>query len=139
MKKTIEMQMTNEEIVRSYKEAADKKEQIKILAELNLVSKEAIRKILIEGGISHQSLPRASRKKPSTYTEGESLKEQRKKEAAERKAAEVAMIGDVTKEALFFYKESLVREAAQLKVEYDERAERLNDKICAAESVLALM
>jgi len=50
MKKAIEMQMTNEEIVRSYKEAADKKEQIKILAEFNLVSKEEIRKILIEGG-----------------------------------------------------------------------------------------
>jgi len=45
----------------------------------------------------------------------------------------------VTKEALFFYKETLVREAAQLKAEYDEKVERLNDKICAAESALALM
>lgn len=139
MEKATDLSMTVEEIVRSYREAKDKAAQVKILAELNLVSKEEIKRILVEEGVDPRQLPRAPRKKPSTYTAGESLREQRKKEAADRRAAEAAVIGDVTKEALFFYKETLVREAAGLKAEYDEKIAALNDKICAAESALALM
>ena len=44
------MQMTNDEIVRRYKQAAKKREQIKILAELNACPKENIRQILREAG-----------------------------------------------------------------------------------------
>ena len=139
MEKANELQMTVGEIVRSYREAKNKAAQVQILADLNMCSKEAIRRVLVEGGLDPRQLPRAPRKKPPTYTAGESLREQRKKEAADRKAAEAAALSDVTKEALFFYKETLVREAAGLKAEYDEKIAALNDKICAAESVLALM
>lgn len=40
------MQMTENEILRSYNQAKDKKEQVKILADLNCCSKEDIQKIL---------------------------------------------------------------------------------------------
>ena len=139
MENVTELQMTVEEIVRSYREAKDKAAQVQILADLNVCSRETIRRALVEGGLDPRQLPRAPRKKPPTYTKSECLKEQKKKEAAERAAAEAAVIGDMTKEALFFYKETLVREAADLKAEFDERIAALNDKICAAESALALM
>ena len=139
MKQVTELQMTVEEIVRSYREAKDKAAQVGILADLNLCSKETIRKILVEGGLDPRQLPRAPRKKPPSYTQSENLKEQKKKEDAERRAAEAAIIRDVTKESLFFYKETLVREAAALKVEYDEKVAALNDKIYAAEQALELL
>ena len=139
MEKVTELQMTVEEIVRSYREAKDKAVQVGILADLNLCSKETIRRVLVEGGLDPRQLPRAPRKKPPSYTQGENLKEQKKKEDAERRAAEAAIISDVTKESLFFYKETLMREAAALKVEYDEKVAALNDKIYAAERALELL
>ena len=44
-------QMTPGEIVQMYKEAKEKRSQIKILAELNLCSQEEIKTILRENGI----------------------------------------------------------------------------------------
>lgn len=44
------MQMTNEEICRSYRQAKNRQYQIKILADENLCSVEEIRQILIDNG-----------------------------------------------------------------------------------------
>ncbi len=55
------MEMTAHEIVRSYKEAKDKKKQVGILAQLNLCTPEDIKKILVEGGINGRELPRGKR------------------------------------------------------------------------------
>lgn len=55
------MEMTAHEIVRSYKEAKDKKKQVGILAQLNLCTPEDIKKILVEGGINWRELPRGKR------------------------------------------------------------------------------
>lgn len=52
------MQMSNEEIVRRYREAKDKGKQIGILADLNACDKKQIRDILVAGGISYRTLPR---------------------------------------------------------------------------------
>ena len=57
------MEMTTHEIVRMYKDAADKKKQITILAQMNLCTPEEIRDELIKGGIDARTLPR-KRKKP---------------------------------------------------------------------------
>lgn len=56
------MNMTENEIIRQYKEAKDKREQIKILADMNLCEREEIEKILKDNG---QRLPaQAPKKKP---------------------------------------------------------------------------
>lgn len=52
------MQMTSEEIKRSYLNATDQKEQIGILADLNLCQKDDIRNILIEQEIPEEELPK---------------------------------------------------------------------------------
>ena len=44
------MQMTNDEIVRRYEKAENRRKMIRILAELNACPKEDIRKILREAG-----------------------------------------------------------------------------------------
>lgn len=139
MKQAVELQMTPEEIVRSYREAKDKAAQVGILADLNLCPKEMICKILVEGGVDHRQLPRPRRKKPPTHTEGERMKEEKKKEDAERRAAEAAEIGDVTKEALFYYKETLEREAATLREEFEREMLVLNNRIAVAEKAIGLL
>jgi hypothetical protein len=57
------MEMTNPEILRSYQEAKNKREQVKILAQLNLCSQEAIVEILKEMGADGRQLPRLTPKK----------------------------------------------------------------------------
>ena len=60
---TKKLEMTTEEIVRSYREALDKRHQIEVLADLNVCSKDVIRRVLIDGGVKHQELPRQPKKK----------------------------------------------------------------------------
>lgn len=62
------MQMSDSEIVRSYKEAKDKRSQVGVLADLNACSKDYIREILQRNGIN---APKPGRK---TTTEPEPVK-----------------------------------------------------------------
>lgn len=64
------MEMTTDEIVRSFREAKDRRKQVTILAELNDCSVEEIRSTLVAGGISWRELPRAPRagKAPNVAT-----------------------------------------------------------------------
>lgn len=59
------MEMSNEEIVRRYKEAKNKQQQITILAELNSVKKEDIKAILKENGVDLRGGDYKSKKKPA--------------------------------------------------------------------------
>lgn len=52
------MQMTHGEILVSYRQAKNKKEQVKILAELNACTQDEIKKILLETGADVRELPR---------------------------------------------------------------------------------
>ena len=61
------MQMTNEEIVRDYTQAANKSKQIKVLAELNAVSPGEIRAVLAAAGVEGVAPPKRIRQqKPET-------------------------------------------------------------------------
>ena len=56
------MQMTNEEIIKEYREAKNKKQQIKILADLNTCDANVIKEILIEAGEAAPRVYRAAKK-----------------------------------------------------------------------------
>lgn len=60
------MNMTENEIVRNYREAKNKREQVTILADLNRCEKEEIVDILLKNGVDQKELPRKRkpRKKP---------------------------------------------------------------------------
>ena len=55
------MEMTNSEIVRSYREAKDKGKQVKILSQLNLCEVGEILDILAKNGVKPQEMPRMRR------------------------------------------------------------------------------
>ena len=59
---------TDEEILIQYREAADKKEQIKILAQLNLCTEKEIRSALVRAGLDFRNLPRSSKKDKENNT-----------------------------------------------------------------------
>lgn len=100
------LEMTPEEIVRSYREAADKKEQVQILADLNLCSRETIRRVLIEGGVKPQELPRQRKKEPSAV-------------AAEVKAYEKDRKAALVNEALSVLRDKLQKEYGEVYQEYE--------------------
>ncbi len=65
------MQMPNEEIVRSYNEAANKSKQIKILADLNCVSPSEIQVVLAKAGVAGVKMPtRIVKRKPEAKAPG---------------------------------------------------------------------
>lgn len=79
-KKKYNLTMGMAEIRTRYLGAADKRQQIKILAECNACSKEKIREILIEQGVPEDELPktRAPRKKPEEKNKAPDTKEEKK-------------------------------------------------------------
>ncbi len=75
------MEMTNDEIVMMYREAKNKKQQIRILAELNCCSKDEILRILKEGNVKSTELPRQRAKKDEKESQMEiEAKQSEKKE-----------------------------------------------------------
>lgn len=52
------MEMTKAEILRSWEEAKDKTNQVKVLAELNCTTQEIIVRVLKEQGVDSRRLPR---------------------------------------------------------------------------------
>jgi len=55
--------MTDFEIVKSFNEAKKPAAQITVLSDLNCVSEEQIKSILLKNGVDHRRLPREKRKK----------------------------------------------------------------------------
>ena len=70
------MEMTKEEIVKSYREAKDKRRQLCILADLNECKEDKIREILLAGGIDGRQLPRQRKTVIEEQTPMEEFKKQ---------------------------------------------------------------
>lgn len=106
MAKEKKLEMTPEEIVRSYREALDKKQQIEVLADLNVCSKEVIRKVLIENGVKLQELPRQRKKSAGAV-------------AAEVKAFEEDRKAALVREGLSVLRTKLQKEYDEIYREYE--------------------
>lgn len=79
------MQMSNEEIVRRYKEAKDKAKQLGILSELNACDEQKIKDILAEGGIDHRQFPRSRKEKKATAPAADNKPAKAKQAAVQEK------------------------------------------------------
>ena len=152
MKKTRKknMVMTNEDIVRSYKEAKDRRAQIKVLAELNVCPQELIIEILKEGGVDWRELPRqrkkadvaASSSEPcgtvSSASAGGSSKGLEKAEAADKGGC--AELGapptGIVEEALKLLRCDLVRTVKELREEYEAIMAQYSEKIGEIDLIL---
>ena len=71
------MQMTPEEICRHYVQAADRKKDITILAELNETDDASIRAVLIDGGVLPPDPPKRGRKPRADKPAGSPLTDAR--------------------------------------------------------------
>lgn len=74
------MEMSNEEIVRRYKLAKNKRSQVNILAQLNCCKKDEIIEVLKQEGITDKQLPRAERSDKGKKKSGEPAAEAKETE-----------------------------------------------------------
>jgi hypothetical protein len=126
----IKMQMTNDEIVRSYKEAKHKGHQIEVLSDLNLCPKEMIIDILVEGGID----PRAFARYKGANNLKRVKKEVKTHEKKKRNEADKAIVN----EALTLFKDKLSAEYEELKAEWERISAEYEYKLLAIERVLGV-
>ena len=135
------MEMTTDEIVRSFREAKDRRKQVTILAELNDCSVEEIRSTLVAGGISWRELPRAPRagKTPNAATTedpSESRKSPPQTEIAPEIGAAIATEMPTIKEALIAYCQMLREKSAQEDAKHRARMATMSSKIHSIELLL---
>lgn len=78
------LKMSPEEIRMNYTEAKNKGEQVKILSELNLCSKEDIREVLLEQGVPEGELPKARAQRKTTKGKEQGVPETVRAAVAER-------------------------------------------------------
>lgn len=152
MKKTRKknMVMTNEDIVRSYKEAKDRRAQIKVLAELNVCPQELIIEILKEGGVDWRELPKQRKKADVAASSSEACETASSASAdGSSKALEKAEAADkggcaelgapptgIVEEALKLLRCDLVRTVKELREEYEAIMAQYSEKIGEIDLIL---
>ena len=118
------MQMSTNEIVRMYKEAADKKKQIPILADLNACTVEEIRAELVKGGIDPRTLPR-KRRTPGEATQPDAAPTSEEKAKADGLPVKDTMTVELTLADLLLLEESLQYYAGDVEEELAEHKQQV--------------
>lgn len=133
------MQMSNEEIVRRYKEAKDKAKQLGILSELNACDRQKIKDILAEGGIDHRQLPRSRKEKAADErtekAERTKARPAKEKQTVQEKPVNTQCGGDNPTERpedkkiyiLEIVKQAVTEKMIQVKESMDQNAADLSD------------
>lgn len=116
------MDMTAAEILKNYREAKDKKRQVRILADMNVCSVDEIKAILIAGGIDKRELPR-TRQKTATET-------------SEPKFNATARQLSVISTALQLYREQIVQESNAAQSAHEEHMTKLGDEMAEIDRIL---
>ena len=120
-----QMEMSQGDIVRSYRGAADKKAQVKILADLNVCSQREIIDILIANGVKPQELPRQRQK---NKVPAEIVREVKKYEASKKE--------DLIREALAMMREKIAKEVETLRTEYETIMAEFEGKLSQIDAIL---
>lgn len=111
------MQMTKQEICQSYREAKNKKAQIGILADLNVVTTDYIKEILNEGGELNRK-PKTEAKKAAVINEDFAA-------AVDEMTGKRAPLPGVIKEAVCYAVEAMDEQIEK----YEQEQEALGKKI----------
>ena len=94
------MHMTEGDIVRNYKGAANKEYQLHVLADLNCTDTNTIREILLKNGIPEEELPKLRQGRPKGEPRP-AKKKPAKKPPVDTKPVEEPIIPEVLKEKCF--------------------------------------
>ena len=127
---SVKMQMTNEEIVRSYKEAKHKGHQIGVLADLNVCPKEVIIEILVEGGISRQSFSR--------YMGANNIKAIKREVKAHEKKKQADDEAAIVKEAVTALWDKLSTEYKALREEWEHISAEYERKLAILDRMMGV-
>lgn len=133
------MEMTTHEIVRMYKDAADKKKQITILAQMNLCTPEEIRDELIKGGIDARTLPRKRKKLGEKVAETTVVPETTPALDAETKAVEQAPAVLIPIKDAALVREALLFYVGDVNKELNERRAEVNALEAAAAEIVRIV
>ena len=115
------MTMSDNEIVRNYQEAKDKKAQIEILADLNCCQKKDICEVLSNNGVEIENKPTKRGRKPKSLTLTDLRLEQDKIEMS--KGFKARLTADLQKE-----KEKADPVRDQVMIELKDKTVRLEEK-----------
>ena len=126
----IKMQMTSEEIVRSYNEAKHKGQQISILADLNVCPKQVIIDILIEGGIDPRAFSRYKGLNGIKAIKKEVMAHEKKKRADDESA--------IINEAVMALWDKLAEEYSKLKLEWEAISAEYEHKLSVIERIIGV-
>lgn len=126
----VKMQMTNEEIVKSYNEAKHKGHQIGVLADLNVCPKEMIIDILVEGGVDPRSFSR--------YKGENNIKRIKKEVKAHEKAKAAKEEQEIIKEAVVALYDKLKSEYETMKQEWEHISAEYEHKLAVAGHILSV-
>ena len=126
----VKMQMTNEEIVKSYNEAKHKGHQIGVLADPNVCPKEMIIDILVEGGVDPRSFSRYKGENNIKRVKRE-VKAHEKKKQADDEAA-------IVKEAMTAFWDRLTEQYKELKAEWEHISAEYEYKLSIIEKMLGV-
>lgn len=117
------LHMPPAEIRTRFLNAADKREQIKILSELNLCSREDIRKVLLEQGVPEDDIPKTRARKTAEEKKLKTEEEKAGKEPADKKDAKEAEKSGVPKAV----REAVAEKITQLTDEIIEKEGQLKE------------
>lgn len=126
----VKMQMTNEEIVKSYNEANHKGQQIGVLADINVCPKEVIIDILVEGGVDPRAFSRYKGKNLVKAVKSE-VKAHEKKKRSDDEAA-------IVNEAVMALWDKLTAEYNKLKAEWESLSAEYEHKLAIIERILGV-
>ena len=127
---SVKMQMTNEEIVRSYNEAKHKGKQIGILADLNVCPKDVIIDIIVEGGIDKRAFARYKGENNIKRVKRE-VKAHEKKKRSEDEAA-------IVKEAVTALWDKLSAEYKSLREEWEHISAEYERKLATLDRLMGV-
>ena len=127
---SVKMQMTNEEILKSYNEAKHKGQQIGILADLNVCPKEVIIDILVEGGVDKRAFAR--------YKGENNIKRIKKEVAAHEKQKRAMDEAAIVKEAVTALWDKLAAEYKALEEEWKNISAEYERKLSIIERMIGV-
>lgn len=133
------MQFSPEEMASLYRQAKDKREQIKVFVECNMISEDQVRKLLVEQGITPQQLPRRN-------NQSMKKKNPRQKRAADAQCQESAPTPQPADETVPSAQESQARKFGELAARMEHLFQiggklaagfrRIEDEIAAMEEAI---
>lgn len=124
----IKMQMTNEEIVKSYNEAKHKGQQIGVLADLNVCPQEVIIDILVGSGIDPRAFAR--------YKGANNIKRVKKEVKAHEKKVRADEESALINEAVRAMRDKLDAEYREIEAEWERISAEYERKLVILDRIL---